>query len=113
MSLENLKIQSYILYEPTFLGGLSANMYQVTLERRPQREGDDKWAIAKPGAVLSKSEKDFVYESQPSSRTAKILKDTRFVSAEEAYKFWVDKIQDKYDLHLKEMAERAKYVTHS
>ena len=94
------------MYEPSFLSGFSANMFQVTLERRPQRESEDKWAIAKPGYVLSKNEKDFVFENQLSSRTQKDLKDTRFVSAEKVYEFWIKKMQDKYELHLKEMAVR-------
>lgn len=105
MSLENLEIQSYILYKPQFITGLDQHSYTVTLERRPQIEGEDKWGIYKTSSVLSKSSKEFMYESLPSSRTKKELMDSRFANPQEAYNFWKTQIESHYEMELKEAVE--------
>lgn len=57
--------------------------YYIT--KRKQLDETLKWSIDYDNCVYSKKRKDFIYESQPSSRTDKILKDTRFDSMEEAF----------------------------
>lgn len=116
MLLENLPVQSYILYKPDFLHPLDQNMNTVTLERRSQTAGPDKWGIYKAGSVLYKSEKEFGYESMPSSRTPESLGDTRFSSAEEAYTFWETEVKNKFeeDLQfLKDLYSKASKIKHN
>lgn len=63
------------------------------------RDGKKKWVISHGDRnVYSKSEKDFIYEGLPSSRTDKMRKDTQFHTVEEcfsAFKTWKeDKIRE-------------------
>lgn len=51
----------------------------VRVEKRIQRDGTVAWGIyCSEKSCFSKTEKAFVYESQPSSRTNESLADTRF-----------------------------------
>lgn len=103
MQLSDLEVQSYILYRPDFVHPLDRSTYTVTLERRVQREGADKWGIFQGNSVLHKKEKQFGYEGMPSGRSDKNLKNTRFISAEEGFKFWKEKVEPKFDQDLHEL----------
>lgn len=97
MTLENLQVQSYIVYEPEFVHRFHKITYRVTLERQSQLDGPDRWALYKGGCVLYKSEKEFAYESMPSSRTPEDLNDTRFDSPQEALDFWENEVKNKFE----------------
>lgn len=58
--------------------------YRYDLIRMQQLEENDKWKISNGSSVYSKSEKEFIHESLPSSRTNEVITDTRFDSVEEA-----------------------------
>lgn len=102
MSLEKLAVQSYIVYKPEFLRPLEQISNTVTLERRGQMEGTDKWALYKAGSVVYKSTKEFDYENMPSSRTSEILSDTRFETAQEALNFWETEMKENFEKELKD-----------
>jgi hypothetical protein len=59
----------------------------VTLERAPQRDGPDRWAIRRGGNALGR-DGEFEYEPLPSSRTEKFYRKYRFATVEEALKIW-------------------------
>jgi hypothetical protein len=99
--LSNLVVNSYVLYVPEFMPLLDQSSFTVTLERRKQLEGDDKWAILKGSSVLYKDVLEFGYESMPSSRTEEDLNNSRFVSAQEALDFWKEKAEPKFDRKLR------------
>jgi len=52
------------------------------------------WAIRKGSFVMSKKTGEFDYEPRPSNRDNKFLKEYRFKSPEEAFKYWT-KFQTK------------------
>jgi hypothetical protein len=112
MKLEDLKVASYILYVPDFLDRLDTLSETITLERRGQREGADKWGIYKSSSVLYKSEKRFGYEGMPSSRTNEHLADTRFNSAQEALDFWQE-CQPAHDKELRDRLDMMKQAVQS
>lgn len=108
LTLDSMLVQSYIICQPDFVHPLEKSHYTVTLERRSQREGEDKWGIFKNNSVLFKSLKDFGYESMPSSRTDESLADTRFQSAQEAFIFWKQVAEPIYIQEIKEHIELIK-----
>lgn len=101
MNLEDLEIQSYILYKPDFLPSRSQHMNTVTLEQRIQINGTEKWGIFKASAVLDKSIRKFAFEGMPSTRTEKDLRDTRFSSPQKALDFWKQEIEQDFDNELR------------
>lgn len=102
LTLDSLMVQSYILYQPDFVHSSEKSHFTVTLERRSQRDGPDRWGIFRSGSVLSKSSRNFEYESMPSSRTDESLADTRFSMAQDAFVFWKQSAEPIYDKELKE-----------
>ena len=102
LTLDSLMVQSYILYSPEFVHSSEKSYFTVTLERRGQRDGPDRWGIFKGSSVLSKSSKNFEYESMPSSRTDESLADTRFSSAQKAFIFWKQEVESTYEKELQE-----------
>jgi hypothetical protein len=94
MSLQNLKVQSYILFEPE--NTMQKMSYSVTLQVRSQIDGSDLWAIYSGGNVLDKSANEFTYEPSPSNRDEQFFKDCRFSTAEEAYNFWIEHHEEQY-----------------
>ena len=58
--------------------------HRYELIRTPQLSGRDKWKISDGSSVFSKTEKEFIYEPLPSSRTNKFIADTRFPSVKKA-----------------------------
>lgn len=52
----------------------SGHDWDITVENR----GKDRWAICLGRSCWNKTEKDFVYESLPSSRTEEFMKNSRF-----------------------------------
>ena len=78
--VEGLPEQSYIAVQVDPLGpGMS-----VYIERRPQREGPDLWAVKRGSCVLSK-DGEWEWEPIPSSRTDEFLTRCRFASPAEAF----------------------------
>jgi hypothetical protein len=57
-----------------------ADRHGISIEWR----GKGKWCVTNGLGVLSKSDKEFVWEPQPSSRDEAFIADTRFDSPEEA-----------------------------
>lgn len=98
--MKSLKVQSYIIYEADFMDPLDQSSHRITLERRQQRTGEDKWGVFKNNSVLSKKDGVFIYEGFPSSRTEEDLENTRFNTVEEAVLFW-EKVVEEYDRKLK------------
>lgn len=101
-TLADLKVMSYQLEQLGKHGEVD-----VSLERRIQGDGTELWAILEHGAALSK-DGYWVYEPQPSSRTAAYFERTRFASAEEALQFWQDGNYHgaAYDRYMAWLAER-------
>ena len=83
MKLNELRINEYQLQ-----GGTARQVSDVRLERRPQINGPDLWAIVDHAACLVR-DGDWVIEPMPSSRSEDYLESTRFASVEEALEFWV------------------------
>lgn len=61
---------------------------EVILERRPQEDGSERWAIYKGRFCLGKTEARWGFEPSPSNRDAGFIAEYRWDSAEEAYAFW-------------------------
>lgn len=61
-----------------------SELSRITITMRKQIDGSVLWSVGNGREVLSKREKDFVWEPQPSSRTPPFIKDTRFASPEKA-----------------------------
>lgn len=105
MSLNNLKVQSYIVFEPEIDNVVVKNMYTVTLDMKIQIDKKELWGIYYGNNVLDKTVNNFVYEPMPSSRNKQFLKDCRFKSAQEAYDFWIENVeknfQEKVDIEIR------------
>lgn len=82
LTLGELPVRVYQIAGGNSLGGPN-----VTLERRRQIEGPDKWVIMDNGMVLNKGGK-WIEELMPSSRSDSHIRSTRFSSPGKALEFW-------------------------
>ena len=86
IQIHSLKINQYSLLESSELGSV------ITLDRVPSREGD-RWAIRSLyGDCLNKSG-EWEDEPSPSNRDNEFFARCRWITAEEALKFF----NDRYD----------------
>lgn len=83
INIENLQIRSYIVERDD-------GVEMVTLDRSPQIDGKDKWAIRKGGVCLN-AEGDWEYEPIPSSRDREFLQRCRFETPFHALSAWEKK----------------------
>lgn len=78
------------------LAGLAVNSYRlggddrfpILLERTPQRDGPDRWAIRQMGYAMNR-QGEWDYEPSPSNRTDTFFKQFRWDNAEQAAADWV------------------------
>lgn len=81
----NLTINEYQIE-----GGYGPNdRVSITLQRQPQRQGADKWAIYEGKSYALSREGYWEYEPMPSSRDDDYLARCRFDTPQEAYEFYL------------------------
>lgn len=101
MKLSDLKVNEYQLWtSPQHMG-----MRDITLVRRRNAEGPDRWAIHDGVNCLTKKGK-WEYERIPSNRSAYFFRRCRFDTPEEALAVWEKyKVAEKLDEHAEEMRQ--------
>jgi hypothetical protein len=70
----------------------------VVIEARGQSDGTRKWVLKMDGYVMTHYG-CFVWEPLPSSRSDRFILLTRFNSADECYKFWLQQITEIRELY--------------
>jgi len=87
--IEDLKVMSYQL-------DVFQRLIDVRLERVPQENGIDKWAIRETGCCLAK-DGEWEIEPMPSNRDDAFLERCRWDTAIDAYAFWLDGHESRYE----------------
>ena len=94
INIEDLQIRSYIIER-------GDGVEMATLDRVPQADGKDKWAIRQGGMCLS-VDGDWEYEPMPSSRDDEFLQRCRFETPFHALSAWEKKKTNRFKHYKRE-----------